>query len=57
MLLILGVGKTSVVTRYITKAYNATVSPTIGASFFTCKINIEDISVKLQVINNDVNIV
>lgn len=25
------------------------ISPTIGASFFTCKINIEDTRIKLQV--------
>jgi Ras-related protein Rab-21 len=49
MLNILGVGKTSVVMRYIGKMFNHHVSPTIGASFFTCKLNVEDTRVKLQV--------
>jgi len=44
-----GVGKTSMVVRYIGKMFNHHISPTIGASFFTCKINIGDVKVKLQV--------
>ncbi|XP_046985648.1 ras-related protein Rab-31 [Schistocerca americana] len=44
-----GVGKTSMVVRYIGKMFSHHISPTIGASFFTCKINIEDTRVKLQV--------
>lgn len=44
-----GVGKTSLVVRYIGKMFNHHISPTIGASFFTCKINVEDTRVKLQV--------
>ncbi|XP_067003692.1 ras-related protein Rab-21 isoform X3 [Anabrus simplex] len=44
-----GVGKTSMVVRYIGKMFSHHISPTIGASFFTCKLNIEDIRVKLQV--------
>nr|CAD7203858.1 unnamed protein product [Timema douglasi] len=44
-----GVGKTSMVVRYIGKMFSHHISPTIGASFFTCKINIEDSRVKLQV--------
>lgn len=44
-----GVGKTSMVVRYIGRMFSHHISPTIGASFFTCKINIEDTRVKLQV--------
>ncbi|XP_054280531.1 ras-related protein Rab-31-like [Macrosteles quadrilineatus] len=44
-----GVGKTSMVVRYIGKMFSHHISPTIGASFFTCKINIEDTRIKLQV--------
>ncbi|KAE8748089.1 hypothetical protein FOCC_FOCC005284 [Frankliniella occidentalis] len=44
-----GVGKTSMVVRYIGKMFSHHISPTIGASFFTCKINIDDTRVKLQV--------
>ncbi|KAG8231121.1 hypothetical protein J437_LFUL010447 [Ladona fulva] len=43
-----GVGKTSMVVRYIGKMFSHHISPTIGASFFTCKINIDDTRVKLQ---------
>ncbi|XP_013396808.1 ras-like GTP-binding protein RYL2 [Lingula anatina] len=43
-----GVGKTSVVTRYVTQTYKH-VSPTIGASFFTCKVTIGDYRVKMSV--------
>uniref|UniRef100_A0A1B6M795 Uncharacterized protein n=1 Tax=Graphocephala atropunctata TaxID=36148 RepID=A0A1B6M795_9HEMI len=44
-----GVGKTSMVVRYIGKMFSHHISPTIGASFFTCKINIEDTRIKMQV--------
>ncbi|RZF46797.1 hypothetical protein LSTR_LSTR012020 [Laodelphax striatellus] len=44
-----GVGKTSLVVRYIGKMFSHHISPTIGASFFTCNINIDDTRVKLQV--------
>ncbi|XP_069688175.1 uncharacterized protein RabX1 isoform X1 [Periplaneta americana] len=44
-----GVGKTSMVVRYIGKMFSHHISPTIGASFFTCKLNVEDTRVKLQV--------
>lgn len=44
-----GVGKTSMVVRYVGKMFSTHISPTIGASFFTCKINIGDAKVKLQV--------
>lgn len=47
--IILGVGKTSMVVRYIGKMFSHHISPTIGASFFTCKLNVEDTRVKLQV--------
>ncbi|XP_059062544.1 ras-related protein Rab-31 [Achroia grisella] len=44
-----GVGKTSLVVRYIGKMFSKHISPTIGASFFTCNINVDDARVKLQV--------
>ncbi|XP_063237792.1 ras-related protein Rab-31 [Bacillus rossius redtenbacheri] len=44
-----GVGKTSMVVRYIGKMFSHHISPTIGASFFTCKLNVENTRVKLQV--------
>ncbi|XP_012274775.1 ras-related protein RABF2b [Orussus abietinus] len=44
-----GVGKTSVVTRYVQKVFNHQVNPTIGASFFTCKMYLEETRIKLQV--------
>ncbi|XP_026316345.1 ras-related protein Rab-31 [Hyposmocoma kahamanoa] len=44
-----GVGKTSLVVRYIGKMFSKHISPTIGASFFTCNINVNDARVKLQV--------
>lgn len=37
------------VVRYIGKMFSHHISPTIGASFFTCKINIDETRVKLQV--------
>ncbi|XP_052754312.1 uncharacterized protein LOC113513657 isoform X2 [Galleria mellonella] len=44
-----GVGKTSLVVRYIGKMFSKHISPTIGASFFTCNINVDDARVKMQV--------
>ncbi|CAK1593601.1 unnamed protein product [Parnassius mnemosyne] len=44
-----GVGKTSLVVRYIGKMFSKHISPTIGASFFTCNINMDDARIKLQV--------
>ncbi|XP_034941796.1 ras-related protein RABF2b [Chelonus insularis] len=44
-----GVGKTSMITRYAGKLFDQHISPTIGASFFTCNININDARIKLQV--------
>jgi len=46
---VLGVGKTSMVLRYVGKMFSQHISPTIGASFFTCKLTVEDTRVKLQV--------
>lgn len=43
-----GVGKTCLIKRYLGNVEHA--SPTIGASFFTCKINLDDARIKLQVI-------
>lgn len=44
-----GVGKTSLVVRYIGKMFSHHISPTVGASFFSCTINVDDTRVKLQV--------
>lgn len=41
-----GVGKTSLIGRYLGNFDQA--SPTIGASFFNCKINLDDARIKLQ---------
>lgn len=35
--------------RYVGKAFNEHVDPTIGASFFTCKLNVENVKIMLQV--------
>ncbi|KAJ8311524.1 hypothetical protein KUTeg_010879 [Tegillarca granosa] len=43
------VGKTSVVIRYVGGMFSKAVSPTIGASFFTYKLNVNNYRVKLQV--------
>ncbi|CAL1680435.1 unnamed protein product [Lasius platythorax] len=42
-----GVGKTSLIGRYMGNFDHA--SPTIGASFFNCKLNLGDTKIKLQV--------
>lgn len=44
-----GVGKTSMIIRYVEKAFNHHPKQTVGASFFTCKLNMENARVKLQV--------
>lgn len=44
-----GVGKTSLVTRYIYKTHTQEIMPTIGATFFNCRITLEDVRVKLEV--------
>ncbi|XP_063952627.1 uncharacterized protein LOC129255825 [Lytechinus pictus] len=43
-----GVGKTSIVVRYVGKIFSSQVSPTVGASFFTFKMNVDNHRVKLQ---------
>nr|XP_031847647.1 ras-related protein RabJ isoform X2 [Nomia melanderi]XP_031847648.1 ras-related protein RabJ isoform X2 [Nomia melanderi] len=43
------VGKTSMIIRYIRKTLNEHVDPTIGASFFTCKLNLENTRILLKV--------
>ncbi|XP_011504935.1 PREDICTED: ras-related protein RabJ isoform X2 [Ceratosolen solmsi marchali] len=44
-----GVGKTSMINRYVNKSFNNNVNPTIGAAFFTCTINLDNAKVKFQV--------
>uniref|UniRef100_A0A6B2E8M9 Putative gtpase n=1 Tax=Phlebotomus kandelakii TaxID=1109342 RepID=A0A6B2E8M9_9DIPT len=44
-----GVGKTSLVVKYITNVYSKDVGPTIGATFFNCRVSLEDIRVKMQI--------
>jgi small GTP-binding protein len=43
-----GVGKTSIVAKQIANVYSKEIGPTIGASFFTCKINLNETKVKMQ---------
>lgn len=43
-----GVGKTSIVVRYVGKIFSKKVSPTIGSSFFTFKMTVDNYRVKLQ---------
>ncbi|XP_077562745.1 ras-related protein Rab-22A-like isoform X3 [Haemaphysalis longicornis] len=42
------VGKTSIITRYAQKKFNGTTSPTIGASFTTLRVNVDNVRVRLQ---------
>ncbi|XP_071867593.1 ras-related protein RabJ [Bombus fervidus] len=44
-----GVGKTSMIMRYIGKTYNGQVNPTIGALFYNCKLNIQDTGIMLRI--------
>ncbi|RZC36778.1 ras-related protein RABF2b [Asbolus verrucosus] len=44
-----GVGKTSTVIRYVENSFSQHITPTVGASFFSCKLLVEDITVKLQI--------
>ncbi|RKP15368.1 P-loop containing nucleoside triphosphate hydrolase protein, partial [Piptocephalis cylindrospora] len=44
-----GVGKTSLVVRYIQKAFSSHSSSTIGASFMTKKITVDNTKVRLQI--------
>jgi len=43
-----GVGKTSIVVRYVEQRFSSVMSPTIGASFLTKTIIIDGVRVKLQ---------
>lgn len=49
LLIFTGVGKTSLVAKYISNIYSKEIAPTIGASFFTCKINLNETKVKMQI--------
>lgn len=44
-----GVGKTSTIMRYVENTYSPNIVPTIGASFFSCKLTIDEVTVKLQI--------
>ncbi|KAJ8955868.1 hypothetical protein NQ318_005416 [Aromia moschata] len=44
-----GVGKTSTVIRYVENTFTKQIAPTVGASFFTRKIRVEDTVVTLQI--------
>lgn len=44
----LGVGKTSIITRYAQKKFSGATSPTIGASFTTLRVNVDNVRVRLQ---------
>jgi Ras-related protein Rab-21 len=44
-----GVGKTSTVIRYVENSFSHHITPTVGASFFSCKLLIDNITVKLQI--------
>lgn len=44
-----GVGKTSMITKYTGQLLDHQLSPTIGASFFNCKVNLDNTIVKIQV--------
>lgn len=44
-----GVGKTSLIEQYISKLHSKDIAPTIAASFFICKLVMDDVKVKMQV--------
>ncbi|GFS88711.1 ras-related protein RabJ [Nephila pilipes] len=44
-----GVGKTSVIYRYVGHIFEQHTSPTIGASFFSCRIRIDDQDLELLI--------
>lgn len=44
-----GVGKTSFIHRYIGHIFEQHTSPTIGGSFFTCNINVDEHELKLLI--------
>ncbi|XP_071941123.1 uncharacterized protein [Antedon mediterranea] len=43
-----GVGKTSIIVRYVGKLFSKAVAPTIGASYFTFKMTVDNHRVRLQ---------
>lgn len=47
--MIVGVGKSSLILNYISEADPADIAPTIGASFFTVKMKLDEGKVKMQV--------
>lgn len=48
-LYILGVGKSSIITRYIKDIYNKECEATIGASFMYAKVTLRDYQITLKV--------
>ncbi|CAH1110386.1 unnamed protein product [Psylliodes chrysocephalus] len=44
-----GVGKTALVTRYVENSFHRQIAPTVGASFFTCKVEADGNMVTLQI--------
>lgn len=44
-----GVGKTCTVLRYVENTFSQSISPTVGATFFSCNLFVDDVMVKLQV--------
>lgn len=44
-----GVGKTRLVTKYVKNSLHKDIGSTIAASFFTCKVMLDDVKIKLQV--------
>ncbi|KAI8142189.1 small GTPase superfamily, partial [Fennellomyces sp. T-0311] len=44
-----GVGKTSMVVRYVQKTFSTSSTSTIGASFMTKKLTVDDCQVRLQI--------
>ncbi|XP_018797888.1 PREDICTED: vacuolar protein sorting-associated protein 21 [Bactrocera latifrons] len=44
-----GVGKTHLITKYIKNTLHRDIGPTIAASFFTCKVLLDDVKIKLQI--------
>lgn len=47
----LGVGKSSLIKQYICEMNPSEIAPTIGASFSTFKIKLEEGKVKMQVLS------
>ncbi|XP_054707396.1 ras-related protein Rab-31-like [Uloborus diversus] len=44
-----GVGKTSFINRYVGHIFEQHTSPTIGASFFSCNVRVDDHELKLSI--------